>query len=190
MVVQPDNSGNLMLRISSDPILVKNIFSRLKDPQYTIPSNIEERLKKFGGIHSSEKGVLVSKVTTPDDYQTQIQILSIIQHYLDQVHDITTDLYMIHNKWMKLHTDAHKVILLTYFDELNLLKDGVRKAVMSVALQPVQEGIDKLQYLIDRGESTYKHLMNTNWNVKEGVGIIKEYLSLLKYGTTIPDLGV
>ena len=51
----------------------------------------------------------------------------------------------------------------------------------------VENFLGDLQSLIDRGESTYKHLMGTNWNVKEGVGIIKEYLSLLKYGTTVPD---
>lgn len=183
-------SNNLVVRISSDPVLVKNVLSRLKDPQYAIPTNSEELIKQFGGISSTEKGVLVSKVTTPEDYQVQIKLLSAIQHYMDRVHDITTDLYTIQNRWVKLHGDANRIILLTYFDDLNALKDGVRKSVMAVALQPIQEGIDRLQHLIDRGESTYKHLMSTNWNVKEGVGIIKEYLSLLKYGSTAPDIGV
>ena len=179
--------NNLVVRISSDPVLVKNILSKLKDPQYNIPNEYEEMIKGFGGISSTEKGVLVSKVTTPEDYQVQIKLLSAVQHYMDRVHDLTTDLYAIQNRWVKLHGDANRIILLTYFDDLNALKEGVRKSVMTVALQPIQEGIDRLQHLIDRGESTYKHLMSTNWNIKEGVGIIKEYISLLKYGTSVPN---
>jgi hypothetical protein len=179
--------NNLVVRISSDPTLVKNVFSKLKEPQYAIPENFEELLKELGGIKSSEKGILVSKVTSPNDYQMQMKLLSSVQHYLDRVHDITTDLYAVQNRWKMLLNSATRVILLTYFDDLNALKDGVRKTVMSVALYPIQEGVDRLQTLIDRGESTYKHLMTTNWNIKEGVSIIKEYLGLLKYGTTIPD---
>lgn len=179
--------SNLVMRISADTTLNKNVYSRLKEPGFNLPMDYEDELKSLGRISSSEKGVLVSKVTTPEDYQTQIQLLSGIQHNLDRVHDITTNLYALHNRWMDLHGQATRIILMTYFEELNQLKEGVRKTVMGVALQPVQMGVDRLQSLIDRGESTYKHLMGTNWNVKEGVGIIKEYLSLLKYGTTVPD---
>jgi len=184
------NNNNLVVRITSDTTLIQNIFSKLKEPQYQIPKEYAALIKQFGGISSSEKGVLISKVTTPEDYQMQMKLLSGVQHYMDRIHDITTDLYVLHSRWMELHNQASRVILMTYFDEINLLKEGVRKSVMAVALQPVQGGLDKIQSLIDRGESTYKHLSATNWNVKEGVGIIKEYLSLLKYGTSVPDTTV
>lgn len=175
-------TDNLAVRVASDPTLIKKIFTRLKDPQYQIPDGLEDEIKKLRGIHSTEKGVLVSKVTTPDDYQTQLKMISLVQHCLDRVHDINTSLYGIQYKYKELHNAALKVITLNYFDELNDLKDGVRKTVVAIALQPIQEGIDRLQHLIDAGETTYKHLTATNWNLKAGTEIIREYLSLLKYG--------
>jgi hypothetical protein len=92
-------------------------------------------------------------------------------------------LYGLQHRYKEIYNKALKVITLNYFNELNELKDGVRKTVISVALQPIQEGLDRLEYLIDLGESAYKHLTATNWNVKEGTEIIRDYLSLLKFPT-------
>jgi hypothetical protein len=177
------NNDNLAVRVSSDPILLKTIFTRLKDPQYHIDDKIEAEITALNGIKSTDKGVLVSKVTTPDDYQTQLTIIAAVQHCLDRVHDINTMLYGLQHRYKEIYNKALKVITLNYFNELNELKDGVRKTVISVALQPIQEGLDRLEYLIDLGESAYKHLTATNWNVKEGTEIIRDYLSLLKFPT-------
>lgn len=175
---------NLAVRVASDPTLMK-YYTRLKDPHYRIPVEYEEEIKKLRGISSTDKGVLVSKVTTPDDYQTQLAVLSAIQHCLDRIHEINTDLYVVQSRWRELLNAATRVLMLTYFDELNELKEGVRKIVMSVALQPVQEGVDKLQSLIDMGESTHKHLTATNFNVKEGTEIITQYLSMFRFGSSV-----
>jgi hypothetical protein len=176
---------NLAIRVSSDPILLKKVFIKLKDPQYSIPKDMEEQIKKLGDIKSVSKGVLVSKVTTPDDYQTQLKLLSGVQHLLDRVHDITTDLYGIQFRYKELYNEALGVVMRGYFDEINELKEGVRKTVIAVALQPIQEGIDRLQHLIDLSESSYKHLTATNWNVKESTEIIKDFLSMYRFGSNV-----
>lgn len=173
---------NLAVRVASDPTLITKIFPRLKDPQYQIPDTYEEEIKNLRGIHSTEKGVLISKVTTPEDYQFQLKLLSAVQNCLDKVHEINTNLYIIQSRYKDLLNAATRVITLNYFDELNELKDGVRKTVIMVALQPIQEGYDRLEGLIAVGEAAYKHLTATNFNIKEGVDIIKEYLSLLRFG--------
>ena len=175
---------NFAVRVASDPTLMK-YYARLKDPHYRIPVEYEDEIKKLRGVNSTEKGILVSKVTTPDDYQTQLAILSAIQHCLDRIHELNTDLYVIQARWKELLNAATRVITLTYFDELNALKDGVRKTVVAVALQPVQDGFDKLQSLIDMGESTHKHLTATNFNVKEGTEIITQYLSMFRFGSSV-----
>jgi len=181
-------ADNLAVRIASDPILNKNIFSRLSEPQFQIPNEYEESLKNIFNMKGASKGVLVSKVTSPEDYQTQLKLISMVQHLLDRVHDINTNLYSIQHKWNEMLKAANRIITLTYFDELNELKDGVRKTVLAVALQPVQDGVDKTTYLVERGESTYRHLNATNWNLKEGTAIVKEYLTLLKYGAGVKEL--
>ena len=176
---------NLAVRVASDPTLIKKIFTRLKDPQYLIPDELEDEIKKLRGIHSTEKGVLVSKVTTPDDYQTQLQLISHIQNMLDHIHEIHINLLIILAKWTDLYNAAMRVITFNYFDETNALKEGVRKTVLAVALSPIQNGIDKLQHLINLVESTQKHLIASNWNIKEGSTIIRDYLSLYKFGSTV-----
>lgn len=176
---------NLAVRISSDPNLIQKIFPKLKDPKFSIPSEYEEELRSFSGIKSTEKGILISKVTTPNDYQTQLSLLSYVQHCLDRCHEINTDLYIIQARFTELLVIATRIITLNYFSDLNELKESMRKLVMAVALQPIQEGIDKLQVLIGIGESTHKHLTATNFNIKEGTEIITEYLALLKYPNTV-----
>jgi len=184
VVKQHHQIDNIALKISSDPTLIKNFYNKIKEPQYNIPDNCEDLIKQYSTLRAVQKGLLVSKVTNPDDYQTQIKFISVVQNNLDQIHELTLDLYNVHYKWIELFNGANRYITLTYFVELNELKDGVRKAVLAAALFPVQEGVNRLQHLIERGESTYKHLMSINWNLKEGVEIIKEYLGLLKYGST------
>lgn len=174
---------NLAVRVASDPALMR-LYSKLKESHYSVP-DYEDEIKKLRGIRATEKGVLVSKVTSVEDYQTQLKLLSILQHLLDRIHEINTDLYIIQSRYKEMHAAATKAVILTYFDELNELKDGVRKTVVQVALQPVQMGMDRLQHLIYLGESTQKHLMSSNWNVKEGSNIIKEYLSLFKFGSSV-----
>jgi len=174
---------NLAVRVASDPNLVR-LYSKLKEAHYNIPE-YEEEIRKLRGLKTTDKGVLVSRVTSAEDYQTQLKLLSVLQHLLDRVHEINTDLYIIQSRYKELHAAATKVITLAYFDELNELKDGVRKTVVSVALQPVQNGIDRLQNLIDLGETTQKHLISSNWNVKESSTIIKEYLGLFKFGSSV-----
>ena len=179
---------NLAVKISSDPAMQKKIFSRLKEPQFTIPNNCEEFLNKINDIKSTEKGTLISKVTSPDDYQTQIHLMSRVQHLLDQVQELSTRLYFIQQHWNDLLKAAKRIITLTYFDELNALKDGVRKQILEVALQPVQDGVDRLQCFIERAESSYSHLNGKIWNIKKGAEITKEFLTLLKYGNTPREL--
>lgn len=176
---------NLAVRVSSDPILMKNIFSRLKDPQYAIPNEYEEQIKKLRGLKSTEKGVLVSRITSPDDYQTQLKLLSHVQNMLDHMHEIHTNLLIILARWKELHNAATRVIMLNYFNEINELKEGVRKVIMNVALAPIQDGIDRLGNLILLSEITQKHLVTTNWNIKESSTIIKDYLSLYKFGSSV-----
>jgi len=180
---KPDT--NLAVRVASDPTLITKIFPRLKDPQYHISDTYEEEIKNLRGIHSTEKGVLISKVTTPEDYQFQLKLLSAIQHCLDQLHEINTNLYVIQSRYKDLLNAATKVIMLTYFEEINNLKEGMRKIVLNIALAPIQDGFDKLQSLIDLGEATQKHLMASNWNIKEGTTIIRDYLSLYKFGSNV-----
>jgi len=174
---------NLAVRIASDPDLMKNVYSKLRDPYYTIP-NYEEEIKKMRGIRSADKGVLVSKVTTPEDYQSQLALISVVQNCLDHIHELNTNLYIIQSRYKELLGAANRIITLKYFDELNELKDGVRKTVMAVSLQPAQEGIDRLQHLINLGENTYKHLTATNWNLKEATEIITQYLTMYRFGTS------
>lgn len=174
---------NLAVRVASDPTLMR-LFTKLKEDYYKIP-NYEDEIKKLKGLKTTDRGVLVSRVTSAEDYQTQLKLLSILQHLLDRIHEINTELYIILSRYKELHAAATKVITLAYFDELNELKDGVRKTVVSVALQPVQNGVDKLQHLIDLGETTQKHLISSNWNIKESSTIIKEYLGLFKFGSSV-----
>jgi len=179
---------NLAVKIASDPALQKKIFSRLKEPQFGIPDGCEDLIKGLGTIKSPDKSVLISKATSPTDYQTQLEVLSKVQHLMDRTHDITTQLYFIQQHWNDLLKTASRLITLTYFDELNNLKDGVRKSVLAAVLQPIQDGVDRLQLLIERSEGTYKHLNGTVWNIKEGVEITKEFLTLLKYGNAPREL--
>lgn len=176
-------TDSLIVRMSSDPKLLQHFVSLTKQHDYVIPMQYEDNLKAFSEIGSMDKGLLVANVASPDDYQTQIKLLSRIQHCLDRCHEITMDLYRIHHKWLELNNRAFKYLNLTYFEELNDLKDGVRKSVLAVALHPIQEGVEHLQFLIDRGETSYKHLMGKSWNVKEGNLVITEYLKLLKFGS-------
>ena len=112
---------------------------------------------------------------------------------LDHIHNLNTDLYIIQARYKELLNGATRIIMLTYFDELNLLKDGMRKIVMGVALEPIQQGIDRLQALIDVGEAVHKHLTATNFNIKEATSIIENFMSLYKYGSSVrvpPDAEV
>jgi len=171
---------NLAIKISCDPKLLK-IVNQLKDPKFKIPE-YDKEFKTLHAIKSTDKGVLVSKSISPDDYQTQKTLIGMVQHCLDQVQEMNNELYEVQHFWKEVFNDAVQYINLTYFTELNELKDGIRKAVLAAALHPIQEGLDKLQYLIERGEQCYKHLNGTNWNIKESTLIIKEYLASLKYG--------
>jgi len=180
----PVMQGNLAVRVASDPQLMK-LFTRLKDPAYHIDKEYEEMIKQLGSVRSAEKGVLVSKATSPEDLQTQLRLMSGIQHCLDRIHDINTDLYIVQNRYKELFNTGLNIITLNYFNELNELKDGVRKSVLAVALSPIQEGINRLQHLIDRGETTHKHLTATNWNIKSATDIINEFLSVFKYGSSV-----
>lgn len=171
---------NLAVKIASNPKLLK-IFEQLKNPQFKIPDYAKE-FKALHNIKSADKGTLVSKSISPEDYQIQKQLIEMVQHCLDRVKEMNDELYEAQHLWKEVFSKASEFIHLTYFDELNELKDGFRKSVLAAALYPVQEGLDKIQYMIDRGESTYKHLNGTNWNIKESTLIIKEYLSTLKYG--------
>lgn len=172
--------SNLAVRIASNPNLLK-IIGQLKNPKFNIP-NYDKDFKTLHSIKSADKGTLVSKVISPDDYQTQKLLIGMVQHCLDQTQEMNNELYAVQHSWKEIFNEASKYLHLTFFDELNELKDGVRKSILAAALHPIQEGLDKLQYLIDRGEATYKHLNGTNWNIKESTLIIKEYLSTLKYG--------
>jgi len=176
---------NLVVRVSSDPTLIKNVFSRLKEPQFKIPDQYEEQIKKLRGLKATDKGVLVSKVTSPHDYQVQLKLLSLIQDMLDHTHSIITDLYIIQSRYKELLNSATRVILLNYFEELNQLKDGMRKIVMSVALEPIQQGLDRIQTLIELSETTHKHLTATNFNIKESNTIIQDFLSMYKFGSSV-----
>jgi len=185
-------SDNLAVRISSDPALLK-LISNLDQPYYHIPNEYEDMIKKLSGMKSTDKGVLVSKVTTTEDLQTQLKLVSAIQHCTDRIHDINTDLYVIQSRWKEMYNSAIKILTLNYFNELDLLKDGVRKTLISVALHPIQSGIDKIDMLIYIGEKTHKHLTATNWNLKMSSEIIQEYLSTFKYGSSnrvAPDMEI
>jgi len=175
---------NLAIRVASDPTLLK-LLIKLKEPQYRIPIEYEEEIKKLRGISLADKGVLVSKVTTPEDYQDQLKLLSAVQNCLDHIHELNLNLYIIQSRYKEMFNLATRIITLGYFDELNELKDGVRKVVVQVALQPIQEGIDRLETLVTLGESTNKHLTAINFNIKEGTTIIRDYLSLFKFGSSV-----
>lgn len=179
-----DVKDNLAVRVAADPQLQK-LFTRLKDPQYYIPNDYETTLKQIGDIRPTEKGTLVSKVTTPEDLQTQLRLLSGVQNCLDHTHELNTSLYILQAKWKELYNAGLQIVMLNYFNELNDLKDGVRKIVVSIALQPIQTGIDRLEHLIELGERSHKHLTATNWNVKKASEIIQEYLSIFKYGSSV-----
>lgn len=182
--LEKPNIKNLAVRVASDPNLMK-LFSKLTEPQYRIPIEYEEEIKKLRDISSTEKGILVSKVTSAEDYQTQLKLLSAVQHLLERSHDINTNLYVILAKYKELFKLASRMITLGYFDELNILKDGVRKSVVLTALYPIQEGLDRVENLIILGEGTYKHLTATNFNIKAASTLIQEYMSLFKFGSNV-----
>lgn len=185
--VEKDIRNDLVVRISSDPVLQKR-YLKLKEPQFVIPDGVEDAFKQYSSLRALGKSFLISKITSADDYQTHVNLISKVQNLLDNVHELNTQLYFIQHRWIEILNAASRIITINYFGELDALRDGVRKTVMQVALGPVQDGVDRLQYLIERGEATYKHLTGKVLNVKEGASITKEYLSMLKYGLTPREL--
>lgn len=178
-----DVKDNLAVRIAADPQLMK-LFTKLKDPYYDIPEKYEKTIKELGTIKNVNKGLLISKVTTPDDYQTNLKLISALQHCLDNLHEINTDLYIIQSRYKEIHSLGMNILMLNYFTELDTLKDGVRKTLLTIALRPIQEGLDKLETLINIGERTHKHLTATTWNVKMSTQVLQDYLSIFKFGSS------
>lgn len=176
---------NLIQIISSDPVMVKKYLNPLReDKNFEIPPFYEDEYKNLRVIASSDKAVFVSKITTPEDFQQQIRLLAVVQHTLDRIQELNTDLYFMQMRWHAHLKDAASYVNKQYFDALNELRDGVRKSVLSSALSPIEAGVERLDGLIAIGEKIYSHLIATNWNVKEGSSLIKEYLTTLKIGSS------
>jgi hypothetical protein len=171
---------NLIEEITTDPAMVKRFLLPLReDRAFEIPAHFEDDFKSLRSLSSSDKAVLVSKVTSPENYQQQIKLLAVLQHTLDRVQELNSDLYFIQMRWHNHLKEATTWVNRQYFAPLNELRDGVRKAVLSSALSPIEVGCDRIDALIAVGEKIYSHLIATNWNLKEGSSLIKEYLTTL-----------
>lgn len=174
---------NLIQEISSDPVMVKKYLTPLReDKNFEIPPSFEDEFKNLRVLASSDKAVFVSKITTPEDFQQQIRLVAVVQHSLDRIQELNTDLYFMQMRWHTHLKDATTWVNRQYFEPLNELRDGVRKSVLSSVLSPIEAGVERLDALISVGEKIYSHLVATNWNVKEGSSLIKEYLTTLKIG--------
>ena len=180
---------NIIQEISADPVLVKKFFTPLhEDPLLQIGSHFEKEFKDLRVISNSDKAVFVSKITSPDDYQQQIRLMAVVQHTLDRVQELNTDLYLLQMRWHTHLREATAYVNRQYFVPLNELRDGVRKAVLSSVMSPIESGVSHIDELVSVGEKIYSHLIATNWNVKEGSSLIKEYLTTLKLGSTRASL--
>lgn len=174
---------NLIQEIAADPVLVKRFLTPLKeDPAFEIPPHFEQEFKELRVISSSSKAIFVSKITSPEDFQQQIRIMAVAQHTLDRVQELNTDLYFLQMRWHTHLKESTTWVNKQYFEPLNQLRDGVRKSVISSVLSPIEAGVERVDGLIEVGEKIYSHLIATNWNIKEGSSLIKEYLTSMKIG--------
>ena len=185
MTKAEEPNGNIVFEISSDPNLAKNFFSKLSDPEFDIPEkDIVRDLKTLRGLRSIKAGRLVSRASSPEDYQSQLNIMSQIQGLQDKAHEIKMDLLGLKTNWEELLEIASNYIHKKYYDEvLSLKNEALRKATFSAALQPLQRGLARIDNLMVMAEETQKHLERTMWNIKEANTLIVEFLKPLKYPT-------
>jgi len=108
--------------------------------------------------------------------------MAVAQHTLDRVQELNTDLYFLQMRWHTHLKESTTWVNKQYFEPLNQLRDGVRKSVISSVLSPIEAGVERVDGLIEVGEKIYSHLIATNWNIKEGSSLIKEYLTSMKIG--------
>jgi hypothetical protein len=174
---------NIVVEISSDPNLAKSFFSKMEDGDYKfVEKEYREELKALRGLRAIKAGRLVSRVTSPEDYNEQLLLLSSMQGFLDRLHDIKMELLGYKTNWEELLDVATNYVNKKYHAELVVLKnEATRKAVYSAALQPLQRGLARIDRLVEMTDETIRHIDKTLWNIKEANHLIDEYLRPLKF---------
>lgn len=174
---------SLIQDISSDPILNKSYFSKLEDVGFNIPSTeVKELYKSIRGLKSTKPGRIVPKISSSDDYQVQISLLSQVQSLQDQIHENDINLRIIYANYSELKDEAMNYINKKYYSELSeLSSESAKKTVIAAALHPIENGLSKLESLIEMSDLTMKHLDRTGWNLKEANGLVSEYLKVMRY---------
>lgn len=167
---------DIINEITSDPKLIKNYIEKIEDSKIWIPDNYEDELASLLKLD----GMLVSKITGPENYQTLINFLTKMQACRERVVEIKRHLIALLKYWQKLQRTAVRYINITYFAKLEALRDGSRKAVVAAAILPIEEGVNEIANLAEQAELVLKHLDNTVWNIKEESGMIDEYHSLIR----------
>jgi hypothetical protein len=163
---------------------VKRFLTPLReDPAFEIPPHFEQEFKELRVISSSSKGDLrfqdhIAMKTSSN----RSKLWPWLQHTLDRVQELNTDLYFLQVRWHTHLKESTTWVNKQYFEPLNQLRDGVRKSVISSVLSPIEAGVERVDGLIEVGEKIYSHLIATNWNIKEGSSLIKEYLTSMKIG--------
>lgn len=173
-----DENVDLLEEMCSDPHLLA-IFAKLDGKQYEIPEYYEDELAASVKLDLPT----VVNISSPEDYQTVMQLLIKAQMCRERVVEITRHVVAMKHRWEVVHKTATRRLNKAYFNSMKRLPEHMRRTVMSTALYPIEANQEKIESLCTQSEVILKHFDQTLWNVKEMSRIMTEYFALLRYGS-------
>lgn len=173
---------NLALLICADPRLTTTYISKIGDPTWKIPDEYEIEIRDV----LKTRITMITDINSPDDYKVLVQATSIIKVCKERLAFMVHHLKSLLFKWSNLSRQATRHIETNYYSQMNSVKDSIRKAVLTSAVEPIEEGVYKIKYLLDLAESALSHLNDVNWAVKDSAGMITAYYAAVKNTTPIP----
>lgn len=170
------SEDNLALVISSDPAFQKTYINKTKDPSWQIPTNYETELKDY----YSAPITLIGTISGPDDYKTLVEAQSLLKVHKERVAVVVHHLRALQYRWEKLYRKALRYIEISHYRELSTVKDSIRKSVLSAALEPIEEGVKELNYLVEMANMVKSHLDDIGWAVKHSGDLVNNYFSTVR----------
>jgi len=184
MTVEPKvPDQNLALLICADPRLMTSYIGKISDPSWKIPDDYEIEIREV----LKTKITMISDINSPDDYKVLVQASCLIKMCKERLAFMVHHLKSLSFKWSNLSRQATRHIETNYYTQMNSVKDSIRKAVLTSALEPIEEGVYKLKYLLELAEGAQSHLNDVNWAVKDSASMVTNYFQAVRNVAPLPD---
>jgi len=170
------SESNLALTISADPKLNAVYIAKIKDVKLQVPNDYEKDIRSI----LDTKIALITDINSPEDYKILVQAIALMKACKDRLAVINHHLKALHFQWSNIGRQAMRYIETNYYIQLNGVKDSIRKSVLTVAMEPIEEGIHKLKFLLDLSEQALNHLNDVNWAIKNSADMVSAYFQAVR----------